>query len=95
VIKLRVANSEERDFIEVELDKNSLSFDRLLSVCCQELGVQKGQVFKVRKLPNTIVRKDKDVARLTDFQELEIVLNNSETMRPRQYGLSMSHRILY
>ncbi|XP_048762857.1 ankyrin repeat domain-containing protein 40-like [Ostrea edulis] len=95
VIKVRVGNSEERDYIEVELDKACLSFDRLLSVCCQELGVQKGQVFKVRKLPNTIVRKDKDVARLTDFQELEIVLNNSETPRPGQYGLSMSHRILY
>ncbi|XP_062586901.1 ankyrin repeat domain-containing protein 40-like [Saccostrea cucullata] len=96
VIKVRVANSEERDFIEVELDRHCLSFDRLLAVCCQELGVQKGLVFKVRKLPNTIVRKDKDVGRLTDFQELEIVLkNNSETSRPMQYGISMSQRILY
>ncbi|XP_061191166.1 ankyrin repeat domain-containing protein 40-like [Saccostrea echinata] len=95
VIKVRVANSEERDFIEVELDKHCLSFDRLLAVCCQELGVQKGLVFKIRKLPNTIVRKDKDVGRLTDFQELEIVLKNNSEPRPMQYGVSMSQRILY
>ncbi|XP_078319554.1 ankyrin repeat domain-containing protein 40-like isoform X1 [Crassostrea virginica] len=96
VIKIRVANSEERDFIEVELDKESLSFERLLNVCCQELGVQKGHIFKVRKLPNTIIRKDKDVRRLVDFQEIEIVLrNNSDASRPGQYGISMSQRILY
>ena len=29
---------------------------------------------KVRKLPNVIVRKDKDVARLVDFQELELFI---------------------
>lgn len=96
VIKIRVANSEERDFIEVELDKESLSFERLLNVCCQEMGVQKGHIFKVRILPNTIIRKDKDVRRLVDFQEIEIVLrNNSDASRPGQYGISMSQRILY
>ncbi|KYO31063.1 hypothetical protein Y1Q_0016431 [Alligator mississippiensis] len=30
--------------------------------------------WKIRKLPDTLVRKDKDVARLQDFQELELVL---------------------
>lgn len=98
VIKVRVANSEERDFIEVEIDKECLSFEKLLTVCCQELGLQKGQVFKVRKLPNTIIRKDKDVRRLVDFQEVEIVLkNNSETSRQGQYGMSMAqlNKILY
>lgn len=31
---------------------------------------------KIRKLPNTVLRKDKDVARLVDFQEIELVLTN-------------------
>lgn len=29
---------------------------------------------KLRKLPNTIVRKDKDVQRFQNFQELELVI---------------------
>lgn len=34
VIKVRVANSEERDFIEVEIDKECLFFEKFLIVCC-------------------------------------------------------------
>lgn len=75
VLKVRVANSEEDDFIEIELDFVSLTFDNLIKVCCDELGIQPNSIRKVRKLPNTIVRKDKDVARLQEFQELEFVLH--------------------
>lgn len=74
VLKVRVANSEEDDFIEVELDFARLTFDNLIKVCCNELGIQQDSIKKVRKLPNTVVRKDKDVARLQQFQELEFVL---------------------
>lgn len=76
VLKVRVANAAETDFIEVELPKNKRTFENLVSVMCQELQVHRSLVTKVRKLPNTILRKDKDVLRLLDFQELEIVLSN-------------------
>ncbi|XP_022108404.1 ankyrin repeat domain-containing protein 40-like isoform X2 [Acanthaster planci] len=74
VLKVRVANSAETDFIEIEIDRNERTFSNLVLTCCRELNCEPETVVKVRKLPNTILRKDKDVWRLTDFQELEIVL---------------------
>ena len=76
VLKVRVAYTDERDFIEVELEKNNLTFAALVSLLTRELGIDRKSVYKIRKLPNTILRKDKDVRRLQDFQELEVVLIN-------------------
>ncbi|CAG5133055.1 unnamed protein product [Candidula unifasciata] len=76
VLKARLANSDEKDFIEIELPRTQLHFAGLFSLMCAELGVDKSLVAKIRKLPDTIIRKDKDVKRLTDFQELELVLTN-------------------
>uniref|UniRef100_M3YVP5 Ankyrin repeat domain 40 n=1 Tax=Mustela putorius furo TaxID=9669 RepID=M3YVP5_MUSPF len=80
VLKVRIQNPSlrENDFIEIELDRQELTYQELLRVSCCELGVNPDQVEKIRKLPNTLVRKDKDVARLQDFQELELVLMISE-----------------
>ncbi|XP_027482416.1 ankyrin repeat domain-containing protein 40 isoform X3 [Zalophus californianus] len=80
VLKVRIQNPSlrENDFIEIELDRQELTYQELLRVSCCELGVDPDQVEKIRKLPNTLVRKDKDVARLQDFQELELVLMISE-----------------
>ncbi|XP_075417737.1 ankyrin repeat domain-containing protein 40 [Tenrec ecaudatus] len=80
VLKVRVQNPSlrENDFIEIELDRQELTYQELLRVSCCELGVNPDQVEKIRKLPNTLLRKDKDVARLQDFQELELVLMISE-----------------
>lgn len=77
VLKVRVQNPKESDFIEIELDRQELTYQDLLRVSCCELGVNPEQVEKIRKLPNTLVRKDKDVARLQDFQELELVVVRS------------------
>ncbi|XP_066472243.1 ankyrin repeat domain-containing protein 40-like [Tiliqua scincoides] len=77
VLKVRVQNPKESDFIEIELDRQELTYQDLLRVSCCELGVNPEQVEKIRKLPNTLVRKDKDVARLQDFQELELVVMRS------------------
>ncbi|TRY56073.1 hypothetical protein DNTS_017920 [Danionella cerebrum] len=80
VLKVRIQNSNvrENDFIEVELDRQELTYRALLRVCCRELDISAEHVEKIRKLPNTMLRKDKDVARLQDFQELEVVLEKSE-----------------
>ncbi|XP_001364336.2 ankyrin repeat domain-containing protein 40 [Monodelphis domestica] len=80
VLKVRIQNPSlrENDFIEIELDRQELTYQELLRVSCCELGVNPEQVEKIRKLPNTLLRKDKDVARLQDFQELELVLMISE-----------------
>ena len=73
LVKCRIANSIEEDFVEVEVP--SLTYEALLQSCCDELEVEPGAVAKIRKLPNTLVRKDKDVMRLHELQELELVLH--------------------
>ncbi|XP_071769104.2 ankyrin repeat domain-containing protein 40 [Centroberyx gerrardi] len=80
VLKVRIQNpnARENDFIEVELDRQELTYRSLLRVCCRELDISAEHVEKIRKLPNTMLRKDKDVARLQDFQELEVVLEKAE-----------------
>ncbi|CAO2587407.1 Ankyrin repeat domain-containing protein 40 [Lemmus lemmus] len=80
VLKVRIQNPalRENDSIEIELDRQELTYQELLRVSCCELGVNPDQVGKIRKLPNTLLRKNKDVAPLQDFQELELVLMISE-----------------
>ncbi|XP_042721088.1 ankyrin repeat domain-containing protein 40 [Lagopus leucura] len=84
VLKVRIQNPslKENDFIEIELDRQELTYKELLRVSCRELGVKPEHVQKIRKLPNTMLRKDKDVARLQDFQELELVLTVSDKNFP-------------
>ncbi|XP_005424702.2 ankyrin repeat domain-containing protein 40 [Geospiza fortis] len=75
-VRIQTPNLRENDFIEIELDRQELTYKELLRVSCHELGVNPEHVQKIRKLPNTMLRKDKDVARLQDFQELELVLTS-------------------
>ncbi|KAM3848204.1 putative ANKRD40 C-terminal-like protein [Vipera latastei] len=88
VLKVRVQNPKEYDFIEVELDRKQLNYQDLLKVCCCELGINSEQVEKIRKLPNTLLRKDEDVARLQNFQELELVLARSITSSQRNAAVT-------
>ena len=74
ILRVRVSGSEaDSDFVEVEVP--SLSYSSLLECCCEELEVVPGDVAKIRKLPNVWVRKDKDVQRLKEGQELELILS--------------------
>ncbi|XP_037665301.1 putative ANKRD40 C-terminal-like protein [Choloepus didactylus] len=81
VLKVRIHSLKENDFTEIELNRQELSYQNLLKVSCCELGIIPEQVEKIRKLPNTLLRKDKDILRLQDFQEVELILmknGNSE-----------------
>ncbi|XP_071429853.1 ankyrin repeat domain-containing protein 40-like isoform X2 [Pithys albifrons albifrons] len=95
VLKVRVQNLRDNDFIEIELDRQELTYQDLLRVSCCELGVNPEQVEKIRKLPNTLVRKDKDVARLQDFQELELVLVRSDSSPFRNAAATLTERPCY
>nr|XP_006125158.1 ankyrin repeat domain-containing protein 40 isoform X1 [Pelodiscus sinensis] len=59
VLKVRIQNLtlRENDFIEIELDRQELTYKELLRVSCCELGVNPEHVEKIRKLPNTVLRK--------------------------------------
>lgn len=73
MLKVRLADSEDLDFIEIELPENELTFAKLVETCCEELNILSNAIAKIRKLPDTILRKDKDVLRLKNFQEIEVV----------------------
>ncbi|NWR31870.1 ANR40 protein, partial [Tachuris rubrigastra] len=95
VLKVRVQNLRDNDFIEIELDRQELTYQDLLRVSCCELGINPEQVEKIRKLPNTLLRKDKDVARLQDFQELELVLIKSDSSPFRNAAAALTERPCY
>lgn len=64
-----------------------MTFSALVSLLTRELGIDRKLIYKIRKLPNTILRKDKDVKRLHDFQELEVVLiNKAMNVAARGHG---------
>ena len=69
---MRVADSDEKDFVEVDVE--NMTYVTLLHACCLELGLEDSKVVKIRKLPNVLVRKNKDVQRLNQGQEVELVL---------------------
>ncbi|KYN04077.1 PREDICTED: ankyrin repeat domain-containing protein 40-like [Cyphomyrmex costatus] len=75
VLKIRIANTADSDFIEVELPRSELTYQALLCLCCKELDLNLHQIQKLRKLPNTRLRRDKDIQRLQNFQEIEVVID--------------------
>merc|ERR1712228_470458 len=76
ILKVRVAEHEDPDYIEIELPGDSLTMDTLMLVAASELGVDAGQVERLRRMPNTRLRRDKEVARLPDYTEIELVMNH-------------------
>lgn len=74
ILKLRLEG--EKDFVEADLRWENLHMNALLSLVSSELDVNRSFIKYLRKLPNTRLRRDIDVMRLTDFQEIEVVLIN-------------------
>ena len=77
LVKVCVGGSGDSDFVEVEVP--SMTYTALLRACCEELQIPTSNVIKIRKLPNVWVRKDRDVQRMKEGQELEIVLKSDGT----------------
>ena len=72
--KIRIADQKDSDFVEVNLSRKKLKYNELILAICSELNVKPKKIERLRKLPNTKLRKDKEIQRLRDFTELEIVL---------------------
>ena len=74
IFQVRLVGREDfdRDFIEIDVPINELSFRNLVEIICDELSVDPKTIVKLRKLPNTKLRRDIEVQRLEDYQELEV-----------------------
>ena len=61
----------DSDFIEVDLQADTLTFRKLIEVICEEFSIDPKMIVKLRKLPNTKLRRDIEVQRMEDYQEVE------------------------
>ncbi|XP_012060943.1 PREDICTED: ankyrin repeat domain-containing protein 40-like [Atta cephalotes] len=93
VLKIRIANTADSDFIEVELPRSELTYQALLCLCCKELDVNSHQIQKLRKLPNTRLRRDKDIQRLQNFQEIEVVIDATNVYKGLQNSNSVANSL--
>ncbi|XP_011643312.1 ankyrin repeat domain-containing protein 40-like [Pogonomyrmex barbatus] len=94
VLKIRVANTADPDFIEVELPRNELTYQALLCLCCKELDLNPHQIKKLRKLPNTKLRKDKDIQRLQNFQEIEVMIDATNVYKSMQNANGVNNLLM-
>jgi len=74
ILKIRTAGDHDQDFIEIELPRDALTLEYLIVMGCEELGLNASCIERVRKMPNTRLRRDKEVERMEDYQEIEFVL---------------------
>ena len=73
VLKLRIEG--ERDFIEADLAlDNDLNMRALFDLVTLELEIKPERIKYLRKLPNTKLRRDCEIRRFVDYQEIEAVL---------------------
>lgn len=49
VLKVRIQNPKENDFIEIELKRQELSYQNLLKVSCCELGINQNQPTRLNR----------------------------------------------
>lgn len=87
VLRLRVANLPDQDFIEIDYDSNKLNYRDLIETCCQQLGVDKIDIEKIRKLPDVTVRRDEDVERFNKLEYLEVVIVPTRLQQRYNYQL--------
>ena len=75
ILKIRQGQSEDPDFIEIDLPESKWNFDDLKLFMLNELDLEaKADVVdRIRKLPNTKLRRDIDVQRLENYTELELI----------------------
>lgn len=48
VLKVRIANTDDPDFIEIDFPITHMNFSQLLTVCCKELAVNPQMVERIR-----------------------------------------------
>ena len=72
-IVLKVRSEEDLFFIEIEIPRDDMTMKKLTTVIKEEFEIAESVVLILKKMPDVLIRKDKDVWRLRNGQELEIV----------------------
>lgn len=75
VITIRLKANEDEDFIEIDIDKLNINFEEFKEMCYKELDHidRKMKIFKIRKLPNILIRNTNDIKRLRNEQEIQVI----------------------
>ena len=77
ILKIRLGQSNDPDFIEIDLPEPKWTYECLLEEMMNEFELTKEQgrsVERIRKLPNTKIRRDIEIQRLENYAELELIL---------------------
>ncbi|XP_065643562.1 uncharacterized protein LOC136075146 [Hydra vulgaris] len=71
---LKVRQVEDLYFIEIELSLADLTLEKLTCTIKEEFSVQDNASLLITKLPNVLIRNDKDVKRLKSGTEIEFLI---------------------
>jgi hypothetical protein len=74
IIAVRFRANTDEDFVEIDLDKENTSYDEFKNILFHELSHidRKLSIYKIRKLPNILIRNTSDIRRLKNEQEIEV-----------------------
>ena len=74
MITVRIKSNFDKDFIEIDIDKQNLDYEAFKKMCRKELtDIDAAMtIYKIRKLPNILIRNTNDIKRLKNEQEIEI-----------------------
>lgn len=71
IIRARVANSDDPDYIEFDMPKENMTYQSLVKRCCEELEINQDRVAKVKK-GSVRLRNDADVRRFNSLVCLDL-----------------------
>jgi hypothetical protein len=71
-ITFKIKRKGEEDFYEADLSERTFAALTSLIEAELDLDTSKEKIVKIRKLPNVVLRKDADVARLDTNVEIEV-----------------------
>ena len=75
-VKIRLCTDKE--FFELDRSELGSTYEELLQILCAELEINRGDISCVRKLPDIIIRNDKDIARILSGHRLEVEVLNKD-----------------
>lgn len=76
VIRARIKNSDDNDYIEFDMCKRTATFDSVVKKCCEELEIVPDQLVKIKK-GDVRLRNDADVRRFSNLVYLDVFVKES------------------